>query len=373
MIRRHQSLLDAYAGDGWRGAASQKPKPLGELALAREKIFKGKVKIRELFKGLEFDPNERAITPVEDELGETDAADIFCSKCAMADDREEDDILLCDGFCDRAYHQSCVVPVVKTEDIPPDDEGWLCPLCDARVDVIYVLNDEYEQDLGQKCVAEDVFKAEAEMQEKGIVPGTAQFAHAHEEAWPSDESEDEDFDHGRASDDGRDDENEALSGSARSSSEESSSESESDLIIEGPRRRTKVEYGKVNSDMCGDDEAYEGEAEELGWKRSNKTKAEMLAALQNKNVGSNAATSSPKTGDKKRRKDNCNDNGTAEKRHRARARFSSEQKATLERLFQTGTRVPKSSALAEIAADVGASSPSSIRIWFMNRRRKDRT
>ena len=46
MIRRHQSLLDAYAGDGWRWAASQKPKPLGELALAREKIFKGKVKIR---------------------------------------------------------------------------------------------------------------------------------------------------------------------------------------------------------------------------------------------------------------------------------------------------------------------------------------
>ena len=83
--------MDAYAGDGWRGAASQKPKPLGELALAREKIFKGKVKIRELFKGLEFDPNEREITTVEDELGETDAADIFCSKCAMADDREEDD------------------------------------------------------------------------------------------------------------------------------------------------------------------------------------------------------------------------------------------------------------------------------------------
>lgn len=134
-----------------------------------------------------------------------------------------------------------------------------------------------------------------------------------------------------------------------------------------------MDYVKLNSDMFGDDEAYEGEAEELGWKRSNKTKAEMLAALQNKNVGSNAATSSPKTGDKKRRKDNCNDNGTAEKRHRARARFSSEQKATLERLFQTGTRVPKSSALAEIAADVGASSPSSIRIWFMNRRRKDRT
>ena len=149
----------------------------------------------------------------------------------------------------------------------------MCPRCDARVDVIYVLNDEYEHDLDQKCVAADVFAREAEMESNGVVPGTAKFVQEHEEAWPSDESEDEDFDAKRASDDGEDDHDEALSGSARSTgdcvcetgtnpqvlnapSEESSSESESDLIIEGPRRRTKVDYVKLNSNMFGDDEAY---------------------------------------------------------------------------------------------------------------------
>lgn len=62
------------------------------------------MKIRELFKGLEFDLNECEIMMVEDEFGEMDVVDIFCSKCAMADDREEDDILFCDGFCDWVYY-----------------------------------------------------------------------------------------------------------------------------------------------------------------------------------------------------------------------------------------------------------------------------
>ena len=71
-IRRHQSLLDAYADDGWRGRGRARPKPQGELARAREKIFSAKLKIREMFETLEFDPREREITTVEDELGETE-------------------------------------------------------------------------------------------------------------------------------------------------------------------------------------------------------------------------------------------------------------------------------------------------------------
>ena len=75
----------------------------------------------------------------------------------------------------------------------------------ARVDVIYVLNSEYEHDLDQKCVAADVFAREAEMESNGVVPGTAKFVQEHEEAWPSDESEDEDFGAKRQGDDGEDD------------------------------------------------------------------------------------------------------------------------------------------------------------------------
>ena len=287
------------------------------------------------------------------------AQDIFCSKCALADDREDDDILLCDGFCDRAYHQSCVVPPVANEDIPPDDEGWLCPLCDARVDVIYVLNDEYDQDLGQKCVAEDVFKDEAEMEMKGIIPGTAQFEHANEEEWPSDESDDEDFDKAQMSDDGRDDEHEALSGSARSSSEESSSEEE-DLIIDGPRRRTKVDYVKLNGEMFGAGEAYEGEFEERGasWKRSNKSKAEMLAAIRGDSTG-------------QAKRDNTSaskDDTKSPQKKQGRRRFDPRVVAELERIFSTTTTLKQSQR--EIIANNLHLDADQVKIWFMNRRRK---
>jgi hypothetical protein len=266
------------------------------------------------------------------------------------------------------------VPVVKTEDIPPEDEGWLCPRCDARVDVIYVLNDEYAHDLDQKCVAADVFAREAEMRANGVVPGTAKFAHEHEEAWPSDESDDDDFDTKRASDDGEDDEDEALSGSARSSSDESSSsESESEeLIIEGPRRRTKVDYVKLNSHMFGDDEAYEGEDDDRGWKSSNASKAEMLAAVKNR---SKTKTQTKMTTTTKRATTptasptrSTRSNATPTKR--PRIRFDDKQKAALEAVFAK-TRAPPTSERDRLARELDV-DPSSVRIWFMNRRRRDR-
>jgi hypothetical protein len=71
-MRQCQALIDAYLLDGWRGASKDKLKPTAELSRARAKIFNCKLKIRELFRGLELDPNEREITTVEDEFGEVD-------------------------------------------------------------------------------------------------------------------------------------------------------------------------------------------------------------------------------------------------------------------------------------------------------------
>lgn len=34
---------------------------------------------------------------------------------------------MCDGKCSRSYHQNCL----KIDD-PPEDEGWLCPICDPN-------------------------------------------------------------------------------------------------------------------------------------------------------------------------------------------------------------------------------------------------
>ena len=45
---------------------------------------------------------------------------------------QENDVVLCDGPCNRAYHFWCVRPLLQEADLN-DDEGWLCPGCDAKV------------------------------------------------------------------------------------------------------------------------------------------------------------------------------------------------------------------------------------------------
>ena len=44
---------------------------------------------------------------------------------------QDNDIILCDGPCNRAYHTQCLVPPVNAEELP-EDEGWLCPACDRK-------------------------------------------------------------------------------------------------------------------------------------------------------------------------------------------------------------------------------------------------
>lgn len=39
---------------------------------------------------------------------------------------------MCDGSCNRCFHENCVDPPVRLADIP-EDEGWLCPACDCKV------------------------------------------------------------------------------------------------------------------------------------------------------------------------------------------------------------------------------------------------
>ncbi len=45
---------------------------------------------------------------------------------------QDNDIILCDGPCNRAYHVQCLVPPVDPEALP-EEEGWLCPACDRKV------------------------------------------------------------------------------------------------------------------------------------------------------------------------------------------------------------------------------------------------
>lgn len=67
-----------------------------------------------------------------DSDGEVDVTHIFCAKCRKAESTDDNDLVLCDGPCNRAYHECCLTPRLVVADLP-EDEGWLCPACDAKV------------------------------------------------------------------------------------------------------------------------------------------------------------------------------------------------------------------------------------------------
>lgn len=100
---------------------------------------------------------------------------IFCATCGSKDVTSGNDIILCDGACDRGFHQNCLNPPLRTEEsnihfssifhsiqvilvsafihehysfvVPEGDEGWLCPACDCKIDCIDVINELQGSDL----------------------------------------------------------------------------------------------------------------------------------------------------------------------------------------------------------------------------------
>ncbi|XVF67486.1 hypothetical protein PTKIN_Ptkin10aG0125300 [Pterospermum kingtungense] len=141
-INYEQSLIAAYSTEGWKGLSLEKLKPEKELQRARSEILRRKLKIRDLFQCIDSLCAEgRLPESLFDCEGEIDSEDIFCAKCGSKDLSANNDIILCDGACDRGFHQYCLQPPLLKEDIPPDDEGWLCPECDCKVDCIELVNE----------------------------------------------------------------------------------------------------------------------------------------------------------------------------------------------------------------------------------------
>ncbi|KAJ8763583.1 hypothetical protein K2173_002466 [Erythroxylum novogranatense] len=153
-----QSLIIAYSGEGWKGLSLEKLKPEKELQRATAEILKRKLKIRDLFHRIDSLCAEgRFPTSLFDSDGQISSEDIFCARCGSKDLTMDNDIVLCDGICDRGFHQLCLTPPLLKEDIPPDDEGWLCPGCDCKVDCIDMLNDSQGTDLSVMDSWEKVF------------------------------------------------------------------------------------------------------------------------------------------------------------------------------------------------------------------------
>ncbi|KAE8708267.1 Auxin-responsive GH3 family protein [Hibiscus syriacus] len=137
----NNNLADV-GSNGWKGLSLEKLKPEKEIQRATSEILRRKLKIRDLFQHIDSLCGEGKLPEsLFDSEGQIDSEDIFCAKCGSKDLSPDNDIILCDGVCDRGFHQYCLQPPLLKEDIPPDDEGWLCPGCNCKVDCIQLLNE----------------------------------------------------------------------------------------------------------------------------------------------------------------------------------------------------------------------------------------
>ncbi|KAK4378480.1 hypothetical protein RND71_000342 [Anisodus tanguticus] len=237
-IQYEQTLIEAYSGEGWKGQSLEKIKLEKELQRAKTHIFRYKLKIRDLFQRLDtLLAQGRLPASLFDDEGEIDSEDIFCAKCGSKDLLADNDIILCDGACERAFHQLCVEPPLLKEDIPPDDEGWLCPGCDCKVDCIDLLNDLQGTNLSVTDSWEKVYPKEAAAASGEKLDDIS--------GLPSDDSEDDDYNPENP-------DVEKMDSGDESSSDESDFYSASEDLAEAPPKDDEI-MGLPSDDSEDDD------------------------------------------------------------------------------------------------------------------------
>ncbi|XVE93460.1 hypothetical protein REPUB_Repub01dG0194700 [Reevesia pubescens] len=262
-INYERSLIAAYSAEGWKGLSLEKLKPEKELQRATSEILRRKLKIRDLFQRIDSLCAEGKLPEsLFDSEGQIDSEDIFCAKCGSKDLPVNNDIILCDGACDRGFHQYCLQPPLLKEDIPPDDEGWLCPGCDCKVDCIELVNESQ----GTSFTLSESWKK--------VFPEAAVAAAGQNQdpnfGLPSDDSDDNDYNPGSSETDERDQGDESSSDESdfTSKSEElkvpgnvdpylglpSDDSEDDDYDPDGPDHNNVAKPGSSSSDFTSDSE-----------------------------------------------------------------------------------------------------------------------
>jgi hypothetical protein len=276
------NLIDAYSGEGWKGQSREKIRPEHELQRAMNQILKCKLGIREAIRQLDSLSSEGCI---DDSAIAPDGSvyheNIFCAKCRLREAFPDNDIILCDGTCNCAFHQKCLDPPLLTEDIPQGDQGWFCKFCDCKMDILDALNAHTGTNFPGNSNWQDIFMEEAVLND-GRKNDDAVVQNAEEE-WPSDESDDDDYDPEKL---------ENTSSQSKAQSEDNSSELSSSLcllegdllvesdssdgeseIISGRRQRRAVDYTKLYHEMFGKDATVnEAVSDDEDWGPTSKRK-----------------------------------------------------------------------------------------------------
>ena len=157
-IRYVDQLIQSYEGSAWSGFAGaqnagRKIKPRDELRKAQLRRLEARARIRSEIIAAEG-LNAHHVSLVAAGVGAATVGgegyaldDIFCASCRGKDSEMADnDILLCDGPCQRAYHAQCLTPPLDAAQLASvlqgdEDEDWFCPQCDAILACLDAVND----------------------------------------------------------------------------------------------------------------------------------------------------------------------------------------------------------------------------------------
>lgn len=309
-LKLEQNLIDAYSCEGWKGQSREKLRPEKELQRAKTQIRRCKLGIRDAIHQLELlsssgQIDESLIFPD----GSVHHDHIYCAKCKLKEASEDNDIILCDGTCNCAFHQKCLDPPLATEDIPSGDQGWFCKFCDCKLDILEAINAHLGTQFSVNDTWKDIFReASLSSDETALINP--------EKELPDEDSEDNDYD--PLSDENSDynctgievDKSCGHCSSSSISSLESESysvsgciegnmissdnskndanaglkadEAPDDETISGRRRRYAVDYRKLYGEMFGKDPAITGQlSEDEDWgppKRRRKGKEGFAAS-----------------------------------------------------------------------------------------------
>ncbi|XP_076932907.1 pathogenesis-related homeodomain protein-like [Bidens hawaiensis] len=389
-MKIEQNLLDAYSTEGWKGQSREKIKPERELQRAKKQILKCKLGLRDALRQLDLLSSDGRIDEsVIAPDGSVHHDNIHCAKCKLREAYDDNDIILCDGTCNCAFHQMCIDPPLLTENIPPGDQGWFCKYCICKTEIIDSMNAHLGTSYPHDTNWQDVFSVEATLPDDGDTV-------LNQEEWPSDDSGDDGYDPDRidndvsrvfsadkSSDDDNDDANsnysllslddEVLDDDEsckiiRNTGLESTSGSGSGTdceFVSGRRQRRSVDYRKLYDEMFGKDAlANEQVSEDEDWGPTNRKRREKesdaastLMALCETEETSVKDTAEVYPADPSL---SCNDN------KRSFLRIPAEAVEKLRAVFAKN-ELPSRAVKEDISKQLGL-DPEKVNTWFRNAR-----
>lgn len=403
-MKLEQNLIDAYSGEGWKGQSREKIRPEKELERAERQILQCKLGIREAVHQLDLLSSEGSIADaVIDPEGRVFHEHIFCAKCKLTDALPDNDIILCDGACNRGFHQKCLDPPLATENIPPGDQGWLCKVCECKLESLEAINAHLGTQFTVDNGWEEIFA------EAASIANGENTATGNGEEWPSDDSEDDDYDPEKQENINETGNENNMSDSGKSSgwsesSNETDNESDasltdnlngyiskgrkrsrdtdekngqepvisldsdendgSDMPVSGRRQRRDVDYKKLHDEMFGKGGSCEDEvSEDEDWGPSRRRRrGKQPDANTTKDSSIEEKEHSRKEADEKVAE--CSQSSIKDKKHIVRLPANAVEK--LRKVFAE-TELPSRSYKENLSQQLGLTFRK-VHMWFKNAR-----